>query len=311
MFQVTLQNNEYQKRLDEERYIGLIEPLDMPYVLFINMDYLLKRVGGAQIDVPFFAYLYGVGKSKMQPTDGSIPATPVIVWGVYTFDGKIEYADMCRYQTRFLSKIVESLINSGYQNVGSMVIDRISVRIREYLGVKAGETDQTTQMVAAAGVFGSATMETPKFISSQSVYEDVKRYFAVADGKLTGTEDQLEQWSDTVDTLLKDAFHIDSINLEEELQMEEYYQQLREDLKRYEQTTNMSYNPHKMKTEDILKPLIDEINRKFEKDVSVYRPHRQQGVEACPAYDECMKGLLSDYCAIYNPKLYEEGRMLI
>lgn len=308
---MTLQNNEHQKRLDEERYIGLIEPFDMPYVLFINMDYLLKRIDGAQIDVPFFAYIYGVGKSKMQPIDGSIPATPIIVWGVYTFDGKIEYADMCRYQNKFLSKVVESLINSGYQNVGSMVINRFSVRIREYLGVKPGETTQITQMVDASGVFGSATMQTPNFIFSQNTYSDVKKYFAATDGKIAATEDQLEEWSNTVDTLLSNAFHINFINLEEDIQMEEYYQQLRDDLKEYEQTTNMSYNPHKMRTEDILKPLIDEINRKFEKDVSVYRPHRQQGIEMCPAYDECMKGLLSDYCAIYNPKLYEESRMLV
>lgn len=311
MFQVTLSDNQHQQRLDEERYIGLIEPLDMPYALFINMDILIKRVNGDLIDVPFFAYIYGVGKSKMNPTDGSIPSVPIIVWGVYSTEGKIEYANQCRYQTKFLSKVVESLTNSGYKNIGAMVMDRISVRIREFLGIKAGETDYKTQMVAASGVFGSSSMDSPKYIFTQEIYSDVKKYFALIDGKIAATEDQMRQYSDRMDIILKDGFGVDIAELEEQIQLEEYYQLLRDDLIKYERVTNMNYNPHKNRMDGDLLPTINIINEAFSKDVAVHRPHRQQGVEMCPAYDECMNGLLSDYCAIYHPKIFEESNILI
>lgn len=318
MFQVSLTDNlsgEHQKRLDEERYIGVVEPLETPYLLFINLDYIKKKLAGDQVDIPFFAYIYGIGRSRMNPTDGSIPAVPIVIWGVFTSQtspGKagfrIEYADQCRYKTQYLSMIVKSLVEGGYTNVGAMVIDRITVKIREYVADDALLSRGRGKLGDTVPFLDPSKLAT--FITRTN-YTKIKKYLAILDGELVVPEDETEDYSLAMGELLYSAFGVEDSELLDNLELEEYYQQIRDDIKKYESSLNMQYIPTRVGDDEVTR-LVSELNTLFSKDVAVQRPHRQQGVEFCPAYDECQtESLLTEYCAIYRPKLFEEKTTLI
>lgn len=311
---------QHQQRLDEERYIGMIEPLATPYVLFINIEFAVKRLSDHELPVPFFAYLYGVGKSHMNPTDGSIPATPTIVWGLYDKDGKIEYADQCRYQTKYLSKIVKTLVENGYTNIGSMVVDRISKILQQHadLGDVGNMAEYKLSMIKESNLLGSAAMETSRVIVNQREYTLAKRYLAYQDNLISLTPDQVDQCEEMVDRLLRripelreELSTIDDLDVLEEIQLFEYLERLRDEIHFYEKVTNMNYISNRGSIPTEIISLVNTINNLFTRDVQVYRPHRQQAMTTCPTPEECNVGSPASHCAIYNPKLFEQSSIMI
>ena len=110
-------STEDQKTKEIHLNIGVVEPLNFPYNFFVRPEELLNP---DQEIVNFFVF--------------SLGAKRIAIWGIYLKNHKnFRIYGSCKYQTRQLSKMLQTWKANNYTSIGYSVQDRISQTMNKYL----------------------------------------------------------------------------------------------------------------------------------------------------------------------------------
>lgn len=97
--------------------VGLMQPLESPYNLFLNLEQLFSPLTR---QVYFFIYSFGARK--------------IILWGTYdksTHEFRVDSA--CRYRGAQLEEITRYWTQHGYTHIGNITVDRITDAMLNYI----------------------------------------------------------------------------------------------------------------------------------------------------------------------------------
>lgn len=141
----------------EELRVGLVQPLNSPYNLFVNVEDLLAP---NTLEIRF--YIYSIGAQRN------------ILWGVYYKDsGLFEIDAGCQYVPRELYEITRNWIRSGYEYVGNSVTDRPNQIINQYLDKPQNTYNDYTKMKYLHAYLTNAISDQDYLSMYESLPQDI------------------------------------------------------------------------------------------------------------------------------------------